>query len=61
MIEFPTPEDEMVKRLLDATAARGGEYRLDLFERELRERFAVERSETIGEGTRVLFHARRLA
>jgi SAM-dependent methyltransferase len=59
VIEFPTREDPMVKRLL--AGKREGEhtdYELGYFERVLGEAFDVERSERLGSGTRVLYFAR---
>jgi SAM-dependent methyltransferase len=59
VIEFPTREDPMVKKLL--APKREGlhpDYELDLFERTLKEAFEVERSERLESGTRVLYFAR---
>jgi hypothetical protein len=59
VIEFPTREDPMVRKLL--TAKREGlhpDYELDYFERTLAEAFEVERSERLESGTRVLYFAR---
>jgi len=59
LIEFPTPEDPMVQRLL--ARKRPGDhpdYTRAGFERALQERFDVSRSETLGSGTRILYHAR---
>ena len=59
VIEFPTREDPMVKRLL--AGKREGEhtdYELGYFERALAEAFDVERRERLGSGTRVLYFAR---
>jgi SAM-dependent methyltransferase len=59
VIEFPTREDPMVKKLL--APKREGlhpDYELDYFERTLKEKFDVERSERLESGTRVLYHAR---
>jgi SAM-dependent methyltransferase len=58
VIEFPTREDPMVKRLL----ARKGpganpDYDTDTFERALNERWRVERRETLPSGTRILYRA----
>ena len=62
VVEFPTRQDPMVKRLL--AAKREGlhaDYELGNFERLLGERFEVERREALESGTRVLFlaHPRR--
>jgi SAM-dependent methyltransferase len=59
VIEFPTREDPMVKKLL--APKREGlhpDYELDYFERTLNEAFEVDRSERLGSGTRVLYYAR---
>jgi hypothetical protein len=58
VIEFPTREDPMVKRLL----ARKGpganpDYDTETFERALNERWRVERRETLPSGTRILYRA----
>jgi hypothetical protein len=59
VIEFPTREDPMVRRLL--VRKRPGDhpdYRREWFERCLGERFVVQRSEVLSSGTRILYHAR---
>ncbi|HLM09958.1 MAG TPA: hypothetical protein VK307_09620 [Thermoleophilaceae bacterium] len=59
VIEFPTREDPMVKKLL--APKREGlhpDYELSFFERCLAEAFEVERTERLESGTRVLYHAR---
>ena len=59
VIEFPTREDPMVKKLL--APKREGlhpDYELGFFERTLGEAFEVERSERLESGTRVLYYAR---
>jgi SAM-dependent methyltransferase len=59
VIEFPTREDPMVKRLL--APKRDGlhpDYELEFFERTLGDAFEVERSERLESGTRVLYFAR---
>jgi hypothetical protein len=59
VIEFPTREDPMVQKLL--APKREGlhpDYELRFFERCLGEAFAVERSERLQSGTRVLYFAR---
>jgi SAM-dependent methyltransferase len=59
VIEFPTREDPMVKKLL--APKREGlhpDYELGYFERTLKEAFEVERSERLESGTRVLYYAR---
>ncbi len=58
VIEFPTREDPMVKKLL--APKRDGlhpDYELGFFERTLKEAFEVERSERIESGTRILYYA----
>lgn len=58
VIEFPTREDPMVKRLL--AAKREGshpDYERGFFERCLAEAFTVERSELVPSGTRLLYLA----
>ncbi len=58
VIEFPTRDDPMVHRLLDAKRdADHPDYRLDGFERLLAERFTVERREPLPSGTRLLYLA----
>jgi hypothetical protein len=59
VIEFPTREDPMVKKLL--APKREGlhpDYELGFFERCLNEAFEVERSERLESDTRVLYYAR---
>jgi hypothetical protein len=59
VIEFPTREDPMVKKLM--APKREGlhpDYELEFFERCLEEAFTVERSERLQSGTRVLYFAR---
>jgi SAM-dependent methyltransferase len=59
VIEFPTREDPMVKKLL--APKRDGlhpDYEISFFERCLAEAFEVERSERLESGTRVLYYAR---
>lgn len=58
VIEFPTREDPMVKRLL-AGKREGlhGDYELAGFERLLRERFTIEQRSELPGGTRVIFEA----
>jgi SAM-dependent methyltransferase len=59
VVEFPTPEDPMVKRMLGRKReADHHDYRRDWFERCLEERFLVERTEVLASGARVLYHAR---
>jgi hypothetical protein len=58
VVEFPTREDPMVQRLLDAKEdGAHPDYALDHFERLLEARFDVARREALPSGTRVLFEA----
>ena len=59
VIEFPTQDDPMVRRLL--ARKRAGDhpdYRRDWFEQRLSERFDVAESEVLASGTRVLYRTR---
>ena len=59
VIEFPTREDPMVKKLL--APKREGlhpDYELGFFERCLGDAFEIERTERLESGTRVLYYAR---
>jgi hypothetical protein len=59
VIEFPTPDDVMVKTLM--SGKREGlhlDYTRDNFERLLGERFDVERTEVLSGGTRVMYFAK---
>lgn len=59
VVELPTPQDPMVRRLL--AAKRDGahsDYGVEQFERRLQEAFEIERSELLPCGTRVLYEAR---
>jgi hypothetical protein len=59
VIEFPTREDPMVKKLL--APKRDGlhpDYEREYFERSLSEAFDVERRERLKSGTRLLYFAR---
>jgi hypothetical protein len=59
VIEFPTRDDPMVKRLLAAKAeGHHTDYELDEFERLLGERFEVSKREQLPSGSRVMFAAR---
>jgi ribosomal protein L11 methylase PrmA len=58
VVEYPTREDPMVRKLL--RAKRSGlhaDYELDVFERCLHAAFDVRRTEHLGSGTRVLYFA----
>jgi len=59
VVEFPTPDDPMVQRLL--VRKREGDhpdYTRNDFERALGECFQVERTEPLSSGTRILYFAR---
>ena len=59
VIEFPTPEDPMVARLLARKREHDHpDYRRDWFEQCLEERFDVLESIELGEGTRFIYRAR---
>jgi SAM-dependent methyltransferase len=59
VIEFPTREDPMVRRLLSGKReGSNADYELANFERRLGERFQVERSERLPSGLRVLYFVR---
>jgi ribosomal protein L11 methylase PrmA len=58
VVEFPTPDDPMVARLLRRKREHDHpDYRRDWFERCLGERFDVARTEELASGTRVLYLA----
>lgn len=58
VIEFPTKDDAMVRKLLRNKADVYDDYEADYFEHRLRERFEVLRQESYHGGTRRLFFAR---
>ena len=59
VIEFPTREDPMVRRLLAGRRPGANpDYELGHFEASLERAFVVDRRERLGSGTRVLFLAR---
>jgi len=59
VVEFPTPDDPMVARLLRRKREHDHpDYRRDWFERCLEERFDVARIEELASGSRVLYLAR---
>ena len=59
VIEFVTKDDPMAKRLLGAKReGLHADYERETFERLLRERFDVERTEELAGGTRILFASR---
>lgn len=58
VIEFPTREDPMVRRLLDRKAPGANpDYETEAFERELSDRWRIDRRETLPSGTRILYRA----
>jgi SAM-dependent methyltransferase len=58
VVEFPTREDPMVRRLLrPKRIGLHADYERDVFERCLHEAFDVRRTEQLGSGTRVLYFA----
>jgi SAM-dependent methyltransferase len=58
IIEWVDPADPMGKRLLSLKpAGTFPDYRQDVFERLLEERFVIDRRETLSSGTRTLFAA----
>jgi ribosomal protein L11 methylase PrmA len=59
VVEFPTPDDPMVARLLRRKREHDHpDYRRDWFERCLGERFDVARTEELASGSRILYLAR---
>jgi hypothetical protein len=60
VIEFPTPSDQMVKRLLrNKRAGVHDDYTVEGFEAVLAERFEVHTREELASKTRILYHATR--
>ncbi len=57
VIEFVTKDDPMVQTLLRNKRDDYANYDQNVFERCLTERFVVSRRDTLGSGTRVLYHA----
>lgn len=58
VVEFVAPNDPMARRLLaNKPAGLFSDYRPDVFEELLTERFLIERRETLQGGTRVLYSA----
>jgi ribosomal protein L11 methylase PrmA len=58
VIEFPTKEDPMVKRLLLNKDDQYSEYSIDSFEQIVSRVFKIEKREEISSGTRVLYFLR---
>jgi hypothetical protein len=60
VIEFPTPDDQMVKRLLrNKREGIHDDYTLDRFEAALTSRFDIRQRDELEGGTRVMYHATR--
>ena len=58
VVEFVGPDDPMSRRLLsNKPAGLFPDYRLEVFEKLLSERFEIERQVTLGSGTRTLYSA----
>ena len=59
VIEFPTRDDPRVAAIL-SRKREGADpgYDLDVFERELGDRYEIARREELAGGTRILFNAR---
>jgi hypothetical protein len=58
VIEFPTRDDPMVRRLLDRKSPGANpDYETEAFGRALEERWRIERRETLPSGTRILYRA----
>ena len=58
VIEFPTRDDPMVRRLLDRKGPGANpDYETEAFERALEERWRVDRRELLPSGTRILYRA----
>jgi len=59
VIEFPTRDDPRVASLLmRKKAGAHPDYDREPFERALADRFEIERTEELANGTRVLYHAK---
>jgi SAM-dependent methyltransferase len=58
VIEFPTKDDPMVRRLLMQTTQRHEDYEVPVFEAELGRLFAIARRAAVPSGTRILYDAR---
>ena len=59
VVEFVDPADPMAQRLLAAKRPGShGDYTRERFEELLRDAFQIERSDTLGSGTRTLYLAR---
>jgi hypothetical protein len=60
VIEFPTKEDPMVKRLLLNKDDQYSEYTIDTFEKNVSKVFKIEKREELASRTRVLYFLRPL-
>jgi hypothetical protein len=58
IIEFVTREDPMVGTLLRNKDDQYTDYDAPLFDRQLAARFSIVRRQTLGSGTRIMYHAR---
>ncbi len=57
VVEFPTPEDQMVKRLLrNKREGTHDDYTATVLERALKDHFDIVEQQTLPSGTRVLYH-----
>ena len=62
VVEFPTPDDPMVRKLLrNKREGVHDDYTVDVFEREAEARFDVRRREVLPSQTRILYHLAPLA
>ena len=57
IIEFVRKDDPMVKTLLHNKEDQYAEYDKENFERILSSHFEIRRQETLGSGSRILYHA----
>jgi SAM-dependent methyltransferase len=57
VVEFPTPDDEMVKRLLLNKDSSYTDYAVEYFEKALDAHFHVHDRLTLSSGTRILYYA----
>jgi SAM-dependent methyltransferase len=58
VVEFVTRDDPMAQTLLRHKTEQYADYSLPFFEQCFRERFELLRRETLGSGTRILYHGR---
>ena len=57
VIEFVTKDDAMVKKLLQNKDDIYDDYRIEVFEQLLEERFEIAEKTTFHDGTRTLYYA----